>query len=76
MLNLKWDHPFLCKLPILFTTVNLKLDIFFPNSCIDSKFGFWNVGWAVYTSKFFPIHESDGLGVLKSLGYTTKFFPL
>ena len=43
MLSLKCDHPLLCEFPVLFSAAKLKLG-HFPNSSIDSIFGFWNVG--------------------------------
>ena len=39
MLSLKCDHPFLCKFPILFSTVKLKLGHKFPQY-ID-RFKIW-----------------------------------
>ena len=76
MLSLKCDHPFLCKFSILFSTVKLKLGHKF-SQFID-RFKIWVLKcltWAVYTSKFFPIHKRDGKsGFLKCLDCTSNYF--
>ena len=77
MLSLERDHPFLCKLPILFSTMKLRLSHIFSRFIHKSKIWilkYWS--WALYTSQFLPIHKSGGLGFLKSLGCTTKFLPV
>ena len=60
MLSLKCDHPLLCELPILFSTVKLKLGHTFSQpihkyniSVLKCWFG------AEYISKFFPIHKKE-----------------
>ena len=64
--NLKCDHPFLCKLPILFSIVKLKLGHIY--SRFIYRFKIWILkcwSWAVYSSKCFPIYKSGRLGFLK-----------
>ena len=63
MLSLKCDHPLLCELPILFSTVKVKLGHKF--SQLIHKFNimiskYWS--GAVYISKFFPIHKKQEMG--------------
>ena len=76
MLSLKYDHhPLLCELPILLLTMKLKLGNKYSQFIHRFKISILKCWfWAVYTSKFFPIHKRDGkLGFLKSLGCTSKF---
>ena len=66
MLSLKCDHPFLCKLSILFSTVKLKLRYIL--SQFIHRFKIWVLKywfWAVYTSKLFSVHKSGILWFLK-----------
>ena len=42
--SLKCDHPFLCKFPILFSTVRFKLAYILSQFIHRSKCVFWNVG--------------------------------
>ena len=60
MLSLKCDHPLLCELPILFSTVKLKLGHKFSQlihkyniSVLKCWFGAEDI------SKFFPIHKKE-----------------
>ena len=75
MLSLKCYHPLLCEFPILFSKLNLKLGHKF--SLLIHRFNIWTFKcWsgAVYISKFFPIHKSDGkLRFLKNLDFISKF---
>ena len=76
MLSLKCDHPFLCKSPILFSTVKLRLGYTF--SQFIHRFKIWVLKcltWAVYSSNFFPIHKrGQKSGFLKCLDCTSNYF--
>ena len=69
---------FFREFPMLFSTVKLKLGHNFSQIII--RFKIWILkcwSWAVYSSKFFPIHKRDGkLGILESLDCTSKFSPI
>ena len=69
ILSLKCDHPLSCELFISFSTVKLKLGHNFSQLIHRFNIGILKCSsGAVYISKFFPIHKSDGkLGFLKSL---------
>ena len=69
ILSLKCDHPLLCELSILFSTVKLKLGHEFSQLIHRLNIGIlWCWSGAVHISKFVPIHKRDGkLEFLKSL---------
>ena len=54
----------LCKFPIVFSTVKLKLGTISPNSSIDSKLGLWNFGLKLHLRIFSNSHTDRKLAFL------------
>ena len=76
MLSLKCDDPLFCEFSIVFSIVKLKLGRKFSQLIHRFNIGIFKcLSEAVYISKFFPIHKSDGkLVFLKSIDCIPKFF--